>query len=561
MSIDRKQCLIPFLAALLTLPLAAHGVEPTPPGAGSILQQIKPSIPQAPSSSGTGLSIEHEGVAKLPSSSPFLVKQIKIAGNRKIDTETLHALVADSEGKEITLFQLERLASRITDYYHQHGYPLARAIVPAQTIHDGVVEIEVIEADYGKIKLDNRSRVGDQLLEETLLPLKEGEAIEQKTMDHVLLLLSDFPGMAVNATLKPGEAVGTADLQIVAEPTPFLSGNVSFDNYGNQYTGRVRAGGTVNIANPLHHGDVLSLSGFSTGSGMNYARLNYETLLNGQGTRLGGSYSALHYILGKTLSTLNGHGTAQVGSLWAKHPIIRSRETNLYGQVQYDYLKLSDHIDASTIRTDRHLNNFSGTLYGDFRDSILGGAVNSWNVALTSGRVAFDDSQAELADAATASTQGSFSKWNAAFSRLQWLTRKNSMYFSLTGQWTNKNLDASQQMVAGGPYTVRAYDMGVLSGDTGYLGTFELRHSLGQYWNGLWQADAFYDSEHVTVNRNQWVAGSNSATLSGAGLGLDWTGPKSWMARAYVATPVGSTSPLVATPQSTRAWVQVTKGF
>ena len=41
------------------------------------------------------------------------------------------------------------------------------------------------------------------------------------------------------------------------------------------------------------------------------------------------------------------------------------------------------------------------------------------------------------------------------------------------------------------------------------------------------------------VNRRPWVAGANSATLSGAGFGLDWAGPDAWTARAYVAKPVG----------------------
>ena len=551
-----------YLVVLMALPLAAQAA-PVTPGAGSILQQIQPALPQAPSSTDTGLSIHREGEGKLPETRPFRVKSIKITGNKKIDTATLHTLVADSEGKDLTLAQLEALAARITNYYRELGYPLARAIVPAQTIHDGVVTIEVIEADYGKVRLKNSSRVEDLLLDETLSSLKEGEAIEQAPMDHALLLLSDIPGVAVDATLQPGASVGTADLNVVAQPTPFVAGNVALDNYGNRYTGRTRAGGTVNIADPLHHGDMLSVTGMSTGSGMNYARASYETLLDGAGDRVGGAYSALHYILGDSLANLNGHGTAQVGSLWGKRPLIRSRETNLYGQIQYDHLKLEDDLDASGIQNHRHLDNWTGILSGDLRDGVLTGAVNTLSLALTSGHVGFDNGAAGASDAATANTQGGFSKWNGTFSRLQGLSQDNTFYVALSGQWTNDNLDASQQMVAGGPYTVRAYDMGVLSGDSGYLGTFEFRHNLGQYWGGQWQMTAFCDSEHVMVNRQMWVAGANSATLSGAGFGLDWAGPEAWTARAYVAKPVGPNPDLVpvTSTYSARGWVQVSKGF
>ena len=555
---------IPFLMALLVLlPLdaLAQVTGPVVPGAGSILQQIQPPTPPAPSSSGTGLRIEREGAAKLPPSAPFEVKTIQISGSTLFDAPTLHALVADAEGKALTLSQLDELAARVTGYYRSHGYALARAIIPAQTIASGIVRMEIIEARYGKVSLDNRSRVKDQLLQDTLAPLQSGQAISQRKLDHALLLLSDIPGVAVDATLKPGESVGTSDLAVEAAPGPAVSGNVTLDSYGNRYTGRARVGGTVNFIDPLHHGDVLSLVGLSSGSGMNYGRIAYDTLLNGRGTRLGGSYSALHYILGGAFAPLNGHGTAEVESLFVKHPLVRSRDVNLYGEIQYNRLKLSDHIDISAIRTDRHLDDWTASLSGDAPDALLSGGVNTWNVAWNTGRGGFDDSAAQLADAATARTEGGFSKWTASFARLQRLSAKSAMLLTLFGQWANANLDASKKIVAGGPYTVRAYDMGAVSGDSGYVGTAELRHELGQAWQGQWQAVAFIDSAHVTVNKTAWAAGTNSATLSGAGLGLNWWGQNRWSARFYVATPIGSVPALVASTASARAWLEIGKGF
>jgi hemolysin activation/secretion protein len=424
----------PLLAALfvaLALP-TAQAAGPVAPDAGSILRQVQPVTPPFPSSTGTGLTIEREGGAKLPPSASFEVKSVRISGNTLFDTPTLHALVADAEGMRLTLSQLGELATRITEYYQSHGYPLARAIIPAQTIRDGVVNIKVIEARYGKISLDNHSRVNDPLLLSTLFPLQSGQAIGQAALDHALLLLSDIPGVVVAATLKPGETVGTSDLLVNTTPGQTVAGNVVLDDYGNLYTGRARIGGTMNIINPLHHGDVLSVYGLSSGVGMNYGRITYESLLNGQGTRMGGSYSALDYILGDPLASLNAHGTAQVESLWTKHPLVRSRDANLYGQIQYDRLQLRDHIDASAILRDRSLANWTVILSGDGRDALLSGAVSSWNVGWTAGHVGFDNEAAQLADAATAKIQGGFSKWNANLVRLQGLSLKN------TTTWTRR---------------------------------------------------------------------------------------------------------------------------
>ena len=166
-----------------------------------------------------------------------------------------------------------------------------------------------------------------------------------------------------------------------------------------------------------------------------------------------------------------------------------------------------------------------------------------------------------LADASSARIQGGFSKWNLNFVRIQSLTTNNSLHLTFSAQGANTNLDSSEKMTAGGPYTVRAYDMGAVSGDTGYLGTAEFRYNLGRILYGQWKALAFVDSAHVSVNKNAWVAGTNSATLSGAGVGLNWMGPKQWSARAYVATPWGSTPVLAANTETPRTWLEIGKGF
>jgi hemolysin activation/secretion protein len=552
-----------FAALLFTAasPLAIAAPPPVVPDAGSILRQVQPVVPPPPASGATGLTIEQESGAQMPQTRAFQLKSIQIVGNTAFDTQTLHTLVADAEGTSLTLAQLHERVARITDYYQRHGYPLARAIIPQQIIDSGIVRIEIIEARYGKISLENTSRVRDSLLLSTLSPLQSGQAIGQRTLDHALLLLSDVPGAVVNGTLKPGEAVGTSDLVVNTSPGAAVVGNLAVDNFGNRYTGRARLGGDANVIDPLHLGDVLSVSGLTSGGDMNYGRVAYESVLNGEGTRLGVSYSALHYRLGDPLSPLDAHGTAQVESIWLKHPLVRRADWNLYGQFQYDHLKLDDHIDASAIKTDRHLDDGVISLIGDARDTWLSGGVTSWNVSFTSGAVGFDNATAQAADASTVQTEGHYVKWNASVYHLQNLTAATTLYLAWSGQWAKENLDSSQQMIAGGPHTVRAYDMGALSGDTGNLETAEIRRDLGTAWQGRWQSLAFIDSEQLTINKHQFVAGTNSVTLSGAGLGLRWAGPARWVAQTYLATHVGPAPSLVERPTSVRLWAEISKSF
>lgn len=553
--------LTPLAAALLLAALDARADQAGVPNAGTILQQVQPAVPAAPPSNRPALQVQQPGAGEAPATVPFAIRSIRIVGNTDFPAETLHGLVADAEGQTMTLAQLQALAGRITDYYQRHGFPLSRAIIPAQKIVDGNVTIQVLEARYGKVAVKNASRVNDALLNATVAPLQSGQPIANRELDHALLLLSDIPGMTVNAVLKPGTDVGTSDLDIVTGQGATTATTLTADNYGNHYIGRARAGASVDVFSPFHHGDVLGISAITTGDGMNYARLAWDTLLDGAGTRAGASYSYVRYKLGGDVSALDAHGTAGVASVWIKRPLLRTRTVNAYVQIQYDDKHLRDRVDVTDTRTDRTLGNWVLTLNGDVRDDVLAGGVSVWNVAWTAGHTGFDDAAAGLADAASARTRGGFSKWNANGSRIQSLGGHDTLYLNAAAQWADANLDSAEKMTVGGPYTVRAYDVGAVSSDTGVFASAELRHDFGTTAAGRWQAAAFVEGAHVKINRRPWAATDNTASLSGAGLGLMWDGPNAWRANLSVATPIGAKPAQLASTSSVRAWLIASKSF
>ena len=548
------------LPMLLSIALPAHA-QPGVPNAGSILQQVQPALPAPPQSAQPALRIQSDGAPAAPASAPFQVQQIRIVGNTAFTSATLHALVAGAEGRSVTLAELEQLAARITAYYQEQGFPLSRALVPAQTIRAGEVVIQVVEARYGAVRLENGSQVGDALLAATLSRLQPGDAIAGPALDRALLLLSDVPGVGVEAVIKPGAAVGSADLAVATRRNPATVASLVLDNAGNRYIGRTRLGATAYLVNPLRHGDVLDASIISTGHGMDYGRVGYETLLNGAGTRAGIAWSSVHYKLQGEVEALDAYGRAGVAGAWIKHPLLRARESNLYLQGAYDAKRLRDRIGASDTRTDRRLGNWMLSLNGDLRDGLLGGGVNAWSLGWTSGRTRFEDAAAQAADAASAQTRGRFAKWNASASRLQRLGARNALYLNAGAQWANTNLDSAEKMSVGGPYTVRAYDSGALSGDSGYVASVELRHEFGAFAGGSLQAQVFADSARIRINHSPWTAALNTARLSGAGLGLAWSGAGAWRATVSVATPIGAEPLLLGAQPTTHTWATLNKAF
>jgi filamentous hemagglutinin family protein len=122
------------------------------------------------------------------------------------------------------------------------------------------------------------------------------------------------------------------------------------------------------------------------------------------------------------------------------------------------------------------------------------------------------------------------------------VTANVAVYVNVLGQWSASNLDPAERMILGGPYTVRGYDLGIETGDNGVLASVEIRHKVAEILRGPLEAVTFLDTQHVTLNPRTWSIGSNSATASGTGLGLIWSGSNLWRASVYSAAPIGTRS-------------------
>ena len=555
------------LAAMMSLALSgvSHAQSvPSVPGTGGIssgmLLQQAPQQPATVPPSDLDLRMLHAEKRPAADSRAFMVKGIRVVGNTLLPDARLRSLVAGYEGRQLTLGDLDELADSISTAYLRAGYPLVRVYVPAQTMADGVVKLAVVEARYGKVVLDNQSKVKDGPLKATLAPLQSGQPVSNYTLERSLLLLSDIPGAQASSAIQPGDQPGTSDLMVGVTSAPRYTGTLGVDDYGNEYTGRARATGSFAVNGLLHEGDLLDFSAASSGGGMNYFQGGYRWLLNGQGTTLRGGISSLHYHLGDQLSALDAYGSALVGSLTLTQPIVRNTRANLYGQIEFDHKLLKDDIGLVAIDNDRQANVWTATLAGDERDAH---GITNYNVSMSHGDIDYTNGLANLIDWITSRTQGSYNKYSFSLSRLQRLGDNDALYAGFTQQWASKNLDTSEQFFLGGPNSVRGYDVGVLAGSQGNLFSLEYRHDFSiPGVAGRWQASLFGDTGRVTVYKDTFSRGINSGRLNSAGLGLHWAGPHEWTASATASKPIGNTPDILpGADTKTRLWVQVTKGF
>ncbi|MDV6331333.1 ShlB/FhaC/HecB family hemolysin secretion/activation protein [Asticcacaulis sp. 201] len=512
----RASCLSLLATAVGLLSGTAFAQTATPPDAGQTLRDNRqPVAPQRPSSLPS-LSVPDETDPGSNPSQRLTVSAIRIEGNANVPTTVLMALVADVQGKDQSLGELRAAVRRITDYYRAHGYVVARAYIPAQTIDNGVVVVRVLEGRLAGAAIDNHSAVLTTYLQAVLNAQKlNGDVIVSRTTDRALLLMADLPGVGkVSGKLKPGAEVGTSDLIVTAGAGKRFEGNISVDTYGNRYTGQNRLSGQAAFNNPLHLGDRLSVQTTLTDENMLYGRAAYDLPFGGNGLRIGAAISNSSYELGREFASLDATGTARTTGLYALYPLVRGLNHNIWLSTNIESRDLKDEIASVNVVTHKSASVATLAAYGDMTDVFFGGGYTNWSLSYVSGNLKINSAAARATDALGPMTAGHYSKLAFSASRLQALTAKTSLSLSLNTQAAGKNLDSSEKFVVGGIYGVRAYPQGEGAGDTGWLANIELRH---QVRSGL-QVAAFYDAGRVQFSRNLYAPGRNAQSLDSYGI-------------------------------------------
>jgi hemolysin activation/secretion protein len=370
--------------------------------------------------------------------------------------------------------------------------------------------------------------------------------------------------MKVKSTLKPGAGLGEADLDVeVGDDGRRLTGSVELDNGGNRNTGKLRLSGTINGQNLTGYGDLLSLRALlAEDGGTTLGRLSYTLPVGSRGTKVTASYSDLAYELGERYASLNADGIGNVYSLLVQHPIIRSRNLNLFALFGWDMKDFTDKQNSGATEDERRVKSLRLGVLGDFRDDLAGGALNTFSTYVIGGDLDIQTVSVLNIDQAGYKTNGSFSKFNFSYQRLQHITDRTSVLLAASGQVASKNLSSAEQFSLGGPGGVRAHPVGDGAGDDAMLLTLEARHTLPdvRLAGTPLQLNAFADFGHSKVRHSPLPTDMNNThNLQGYGVGVNISKQDDYLLRLDWAMRSGEKSS--DDDRSGRLWAQAVKWF
>ncbi|MBN6149141.1 ShlB/FhaC/HecB family hemolysin secretion/activation protein [Xanthomonas sp. AmX2] len=447
--------------------------------------------------------------------------------------------------------QLQAVADAITRFYRLSGFIVSTAYLPAQTPGPAqIVEIRVLEGRVGQVEVKGASRYRNGTLAAPLRPL-HGRPLRKQEVDSALLYLRDLPGVSVSSVLQPGKHEGETDVLLVASeaPRPYAI-SVGGNNYGTELTGRYRAQAGIAWNSPLGLGDVFSAS-YAYALDPRQSRigaLSYALpvpAVPGLGAVVGASRSELEVRNG-VFAALGLQGPTSVAYAGGDWKFV-NRE-NLQWQASARYLREQSRLSAMGMQLSNQKFDVVELGAAMRRTDLRWRGIDLLQLSL---RQSLKD-RSEAPDLVSPQHDRHFTIARLGYTRMQYLSRTQRLYFKLNGQYSDDALTPMEQFAVGGPDSVRAYPVSDALGDRGYYAALEYHVDApgfadaaspfnGRPWREVLELDVFADHARVYPAGGNRVLAPAVETFDGAGVGATLRLPqfKNFELRLSASRPTG----------------------
>jgi hemolysin activation/secretion protein len=380
-----------------------------------------------------------------------------------LSDEEIEQIAAKYMGRSLDMQGLYEIVDDFNRLYAKKGYVTARALLPAQTIKNGTVAIELVEGRVGQVVVrGNEYTDTDYLLDR--ISLKPGDLVEVGALENDVLRLGATNDIRVRAELGAGSAFGTTDIYLLVQEPQNSEGLLFFDNSGQSESGLYRANLTMVKRSVSGRRDPLTISIMGS-EGTAAGSIAYELPVGVRGTRaaIGYSYTKASVTSGD-FSDLEVEVESSGLSLSLRHPLLLGLEKN------------SELRCGISLRETKTFS--SGFQLLETRLGTLNCGLSEQDVGTYDGRQCVSTSQLDFTGGFPDDGKR-FIKCSIQFTHEQLHEDQGYHVLRFTGQWTASNLlPSSEQYNLGGVASVRGYPEGMLAGDKGFFMTVELHRPL-----------------------------------------------------------------------------------
>lgn len=453
-----------------------------------------------------------------PAEKSIPVAHFRVIGNTLLSDPEIRAVCSPYEGRPLTLSQMKQVARELTTLYQRQGYFLVRAYVPAQSFKGDEIELQVVEGKIGKVTVEGAENYSEEFIRERFQQSFAEDGFRSDRFQRSMLLLNELPDLHVKAVLKPGQALGTADVVLKVEDALPVHGGLDYNNYGNKETGENRLGLAFDAGNLVQQADSLSLRGVLgfPGRQNSFYQLNYQTPLNQDGTALTLGYANGAFAVSQGLGAiLDVRGNADIYSLALSHALDRQLDLSTNLGLALSHKSLNNNFFGGRVPFSRDEYTSARLSYqADWR------ALDGRTLLQAAYTQGLGGTPASDPLVSRAGASGGFAKFNLDLARIQRIDSGLYAVLRGSGQYATQPLYVAEQYAVGGPDSVRGYSQAELLGDNAYVVSAELRWSPIPDDLDAFQVAAFFDHGGVGLKRALPGDLSNGSHLTGAGFGF-----------------------------------------
>lgn len=475
----------------------------------------------------------------------FEIRRYLTDGNTLLTQEAISRVLAPFIGGNKDFGDVQRALEALQGAYQAAGYGGVEIRLPEQELERGEVKFVVIEVNIGKITIEGNQHFSAANIRRSVPTLREGVTPNSREIAESIRLANENPSKQAAVLLKGSEREDQVDATIrVADIAP-QRWSTSFDNTGNQNTGRARLGIAYQHSNLFDRDHVLTAQFITSPTkikevsvyGAGYKIPIYSL---GDSIEFVAGYSNVDSGKVQDLFLVSGQGTVFGMRYNQALPKWRDLEHKLtYG---LDYRAYQNHVTPDgaqdNLVPDITVHPFSLTYSASYRET---GHDLSFYLNMTQnipgGSDGVDEDFKKLGARFQVGTQG-YRLFRTGINYVRVLKDDWQFRGNFSAQYTDDALIAPEQFGIGGSDSVRGFNERYASNDKGYRSTLEIYTPDKAKAFGLQDSRirflAFFDSG--TLRRNYTQPHEDEAVnLDSGGIGIRWSHKNYFTGRLDIA--------------------------
>ena len=423
------------------------------------------------------------GTEALASGVKIYIHEIRITGNTVITHEEISPIIAPYQHRKIAVEDIRKLRDEITLAYVNRGYISSGAIIPKQSIADGILEVTIVEGQLAEVHVETDGRFREQTIRNRILRREPGPANVFEIEEQLQFLQQDPRTRYIEAELAPGEQRGESILDIhLYEKEPYQA-RFEASNYQSPAIGSWRGVAEVDYLNLTGLGDELGAR-FQFTEGLREVAGHYDLPLNARSTKLSlYARTAESEIVEDPFERLDIESNTQTYGLTLEQPIYRTIQTQVGAFLTGEWRRSKSFLDGSgfSFIEDSEEVVSRGSEEGVSKIAVLRAGFhwihrNQRQVLAASTTFSLGLDTLDATTAGGDRPDGQFFSW---LGQAQWARRfdllDSQLIIRFDSQLSESPLLGLEQFALGGHSTVRGYRENTLVRDNGVIGSIELR--------------------------------------------------------------------------------------